>query len=462
MAKGFRSARGASVKGAKSRTDKQRSMRDSQKQNTRGTTYGGKLGDFMAKRNKKTVGSTLDKRKTRSEGVFSPEDVVAAAGRLAATDELRDQFGSKNAAAASFNNLINRQQQRLQDRFPDGARQFIESKDIFGRPLGTGKVTPAGANFMQRMFNEAAGFNPTRGMGILDSFRSNYEQSGAKFNRNQALRGILGSLIGGPLAGIALGNMPMPGEESEEGINEFGMPIYDGRQIDEYRTFGSAPAFDDALAFDPTNIAPMMRPNMPRSFVTNRSARGMRLPINTPRLTAGTAGVKFGQGSVPKSNRFGTAGSQFQNQRMLKQPLSKYGQVGKGQPFQTRSLSSDIRNFFTKNPFGKRTPLGLGLGALGLLTGMTGNTGEATESSGSFMDNLGDVFDPSSVMNQQPLFNFNPIEEFKNLFSSPEPASPAFDGNSIFEGQPYDPAFNDADDTSDRYMQEFPNRIFNV
>ena len=78
------------------------------------------------------------------------------------------------------------------------------------------------------------------------------------------------------------------------------------------------------------------------------------------------------------------------------------------------------------------------------------------------MDNLGDVFDPSSVMNQQPLFNFNPIEEFKNLFSSPEPASPAFDGNSIFEGQPYDPAFNDADDTSDRYMQEFPNRIFNV
>ena len=157
MANGFRSARGASVKGAKSRTDKQKSMTDSQKQNTRGTKYGGKLGDFMAKRNKKTVGSTLDKRKTRSEGVFSPEDVVAAAGRLAATDELRDQFGSKNAAAASFNNLINRQQQRLQDRFPDGARQFIESKDIFGRPLGTGKVTPAGANFMLRNFNEAAG-----------------------------------------------------------------------------------------------------------------------------------------------------------------------------------------------------------------------------------------------------------------------------------------------------------------
>jgi hypothetical protein len=345
---------------------------------------------------------------------FSPEDVVAAAGRLAATDELRDQFGSKNAAAASFNNLINRQQQRLQDRFPDGARQFIESKDIFGRPLGTGKVTPAGANFMLRNFNEAAGFNPTRGMGIMDSLRSNYEQSGAKFNRNQAIRGIIGTLLGGPLGGIALGNFIPGGEESEEGMNEFGMPIYDGRQIDEYRTFGSAPAFDDALAFDPTNIAPMMRTNMPRSF-TPRTLRNTPR-ITTPRITAGTAGVRFGQGSVPKANRFGTAGSPFQNQRMLNQPLSKYGQVGKGQPFQTRSLSSDIRNFFTKNPFGKRTPLGLGLGALGLLTGMTGNTGEATESSGSFMDNLGDVFDPSSEINQQPLFNFNPLNVGMNQF----------------------------------------------
>ena len=330
MAKGFTSARGASVKGAKSRTDKQSSMRDSQKQNPQGTTYGGKLGDFMAKRNAPKTASTLDKTITRNPKRFSPQDVVAAAGRLAATDDFRDQFGSKNAAAASFNNLINQQQQRLEDRFPDGARQFIESKDIFGRPLGTGKVTPAGANFMLRNFNEAAGFSPTRGMGIMDSLRSNYEQSGAKFNRNQALGGILASLVAGPLAGIALGNFIPGGEESEEGMNEFGMPIYDGRQIDEGMTFGSAPAFDDALAFDPNTIAPMMRPNMPRSFMTNRSARGMRLPINTPRLTAGTAGVKFGQGSVPKSNRFGTAGSQFQNQRMLKQPLSKYGKVGGG------------------------------------------------------------------------------------------------------------------------------------
>jgi len=458
VANGFKSARGASVKGAKSRTDKQKSMTDSQKQNTRGTKYGGKLGDFMAKRNKKTVGSTLDKRKTRSEGVFSPEDVVAAAGRLAATDELRDQFGSKNAAAASFNNLINRQQQRLQDRFPDGARQFIESKDIFGRPLGTGKVTPAGANFMLRNFNEAAGFSPTRGMGIMDSLRSNYEQSGAKFNPKQALGGILASLVGGPLAGLALGNFIPGGEETEEGMNEFGMPIYDGRQIDEGMTFGSVPVFDDPdPVFDSTNVFPMMRPNMPRSF-TPRTLRNTPR-ITTPRITAGTAGVRFGQGSVPKANRFGTAGSRFQNQRMLNQPLSKYGQVGKGQPFQTRSLSNDIRNFFTKNPFGKRTPLGLGLGALGLLTGMTGNTGEATESSGGFMDTLGDVFDPSSEINQQPLFDFDPMEGIRSLFGLSE--QPAFDPQS-FEGQPYDPAFDDENDISERFMQDFPNRIFNV
>ena len=125
--------------------------------------------------------------------------------------------------------------------------------------------------------------------------------------------------------------MPVPGEERPEGINEFGMPIFDGRQIDEYRTFGSAPVFDDPVAFDTTALTPMMRPNMPRTF-TPRTARAMRMgtPPNLPRITAGSRGVTFGQGSVPKANRFGTAGSPFQNQRMLNQRLSTFGQVGKG------------------------------------------------------------------------------------------------------------------------------------
>jgi len=430
--------------------------RKSQTQNKKGTKYGGKLAGAMAKKNAPKKASTLDKTITRNPNRFSPQDVAAAAGRLTNTDEFKDRFGSKNKAAESFAGLINQQQQRLEDRFPrdifpGGARQRVGDK-----------VVPAGKNLLLRNFNEAAGFNPTRGMGIMDSLRSNYEQSGAKFNRNQAIRGIIGTLLGGPLAGIALGNFIPEDERREAGLNEFGMPIFDGRQIDEYRTFGSAPVFEDPEVFDTTSVFPMMRPTT-RFMGPPRSGppRAIRMgtPPNLPRITAGTSGVKFGQGSVPRANRFGTAGSQFQNPRMLNQPLSKYGQVG--QPFQTRSLSGDLRNFFTKNPFGKRTPLGLGLGALGLLTGMTGNTGEATESSGGFMDTLGDVFDPSSEINQRPLFDFDPMEGIRSLFGLSESASPAFDPQS-FEGQPYDPAFDDKGTIRDRFMQDFPNRTFNV
>jgi len=426
MSTGPDRARARAAKDKRARAAKKDAEKKSQTQNKRGTKYGGKLGEFMSRRNKKTTGSTLDKTITRNPDRFSPQDVAAAAGRLTNTDEFKDRFGSKNKAAESFAGLINQQQQRLEDRFPrdifpGGARQRVGDK-----------VAPAGENLLLRNFNEAAGFNPTKGMGIMDSLRSNYEQSGAKFNRNQAIRGIIGSLLGGPLAGIALGNFIPEDERREAGLNEFGMPIFDGRQIDEYRTFGSAPVFEDPEVFDTTSVFPMMRPTT-RFMGPPRSGPPRAIRMGTPplsRITAGTSGVKFGQGSVPRANRFGTAGSQFQNPRMLNQRLSTFGQVG--QPFQTRSLSGDLRNFFTKNPIGKRTPIGLGLGALGILSGMTGNAGEATESSGGFMDTLGDVFDSSSEINQQPLFNFDPMEGIRSLFGLSEPA-PALSDDTVLE-----------------------------
>ena len=222
---------------------------ESQRQNKQGTKYGGKLAETMARKNAPKTASTLDKTITRNPERFSPQDVAAAAGRLTNTDEFKDRFGSKNKAAESFAGLINQQQQRLQDRFPDGARQRVGDK-----------VVPAGENFALRKFNEAAGFSPTKGMGIMDSLKSNYEQSGAKFNRNQAIRGIIGTLLGGPLGGIALGNMPMPGEERPEGINEFGMPIFDGRQIDEGMT---EPTFSPETVMN-TPLTPMRRPDQRR------------------------------------------------------------------------------------------------------------------------------------------------------------------------------------------------------
>ena len=225
---------------------------ESQRQNKQGTKYGGKLAETMARKNAPKKASTLDKTITRNPQRFAPQDVVAAAGRLTNTSEFKDRFGSKNKAAESFAGLINQQQQRLQDRFPDGARQRVGDK-----------VVPAGENFALRKFNEAAGFSPTKGMGIMDSLKSNYEQSGAKFNRNQAIRGIIGTLIGGPLGGIALGNLPVEGEERPEGINEFGMPIFDGRQIDEFQT---EPTFSPETVMN-TPLTPMRRPLQRRESI---------------------------------------------------------------------------------------------------------------------------------------------------------------------------------------------------
>ena len=161
----------------------------SQTQNKMGTKYAGKLAETMAKKNapkKETaLNKTLRRKLEAGINVVSPQDAAAVFGNYVGTDEAKDRFGSKNKAAKAYAGFIQQQQQRLEDRFPDGARQLLK-----------GKVTPAGANFALRMFYEAAGFNPTQGMGIMDSLRSNYEQSGAKFNRNQAIRGIIGSLIG--------------------------------------------------------------------------------------------------------------------------------------------------------------------------------------------------------------------------------------------------------------------------
>jgi len=216
-------------------------LRDSQVQNKMGTKYSGKLADFMKKKNAPKKQSKTDKsilrRLEAGINVVSPQDAASVIGRYVNTDEAKERFGSKNKATEAYSPLLNQQQQRLEST-PYGPRQFIESKNIFGQPIGTGKVAPAGKNFILRKFNEAAGYNPTRGMGIMDSLRSNYEQSGAKFNRNQAIRGIIGTLLGGPLAGIALGNFTPEEEKRPEGVNEFGFPIYDGRQIFEGQSTG--------------------------------------------------------------------------------------------------------------------------------------------------------------------------------------------------------------------------------
>jgi|5_EtaG_2_1085323.scaffolds.fasta_scaffold29813_2 hypothetical protein len=210
--------------------------------NNKGTAYGGKLAAAMSKANAPKPGaSSLDKAMTRRDFAFSPEDVAAAAGRLAATKEMENQFGSRNKARASFAGLIDAQQDRL-NNYSAGPRFRDE----------LGQVREAPNTFARSVFNKATGVNPTTGMGILDSLKHNYAMS----------QGIPGSGLFG--AGLSLAS-GVPGlgilanpilerffpSQDEEDVNKFGMPEYDLRTINEYRT---NPTYNPAVAeaFDPS------------------------------------------------------------------------------------------------------------------------------------------------------------------------------------------------------------------
>ena len=239
---GNKSAKHSSLKSKK--TTNVNTKKSSQTHNTSGTKYSGKLADFMSERNKpKAKASTLDKTMTRRPGAFSPEDVAAAAGRLAATKEMENQYGSRNKARASFAGLIDAQQARL-NNYSAGPRFRDE----------LGQVREAPNTFARSVFNKATGVNPTTGMGILDSLKHNYAMS----------QGIPGSgLFGAGLSlaagipGLGILANPIverffPSEEDDEGLNKFGLPDYSPRRtINEYRT---NPTYNPAVAeaFDPS------------------------------------------------------------------------------------------------------------------------------------------------------------------------------------------------------------------
>ena len=220
----------------------------SQTENKKGTKYSGKLADAMAKANApKTegndgLGSDKNVRRRLESGfnVVSPQDAAAVIGRYVDTDEAKDRFGTKNKAVKAYSDLVDAQQERLEGT-PYGPRRLDEF----------GQVRKAGPNFIQGVFNQAAGLNPTTGMGILDSLKYNYNMS----------QGIPGSSLLGTALGMATG---IPGasllldkffpEQTEEGLNKFGMPIYEGRQIFENET---TPTFNFDGTDDEDGLTPI-------------------------------------------------------------------------------------------------------------------------------------------------------------------------------------------------------------
>lgn len=401
-----KSAKHSSLKSKKTTTvDNTKSPRT---HNTSGTKYSGKLGDFMSKRNATKKASTLDKSMTRRPGAFSPQDVAAAAGRLAATKEMENQFGSRNKARASFAGLIDAQQDRL-NNYSAGPRFRDE----------LGQVRAAPNTFARSVFNEATGVNPTTGMGILDSIKHNYAMS----------QGIPGSgLLGAGLSlasGIpGLGILANPildkffPTQDEEGVNKFGMPEYDLRTINEYSTNPTYnPSIEDespSLSFNEDAFASALDNPLSARLALGRNLNNLgsnqlrlsgnpqlRLSNNQLRLS-GNPNLRL---SAPKPNPFS-----FQNPNMLNQKLSQYGTVGNTSAKAQPKFSMPANKFGNPLSFlGKRSIPGLLMSGLSAVSSLDQGQPEDGSTFSEALDNL-----------NRPMFNYNgeavnPVFDFDPL-----------------------------------------------
>lgn len=383
--------------------------------NKKGTAYGGALADAMSKANAVAKASSLDKAMTRRPGAFSPQDVAAAAGRLAATREMENQFGSRNLARASFADLIGQQQDRLNNAI--GGPRFRDE---------LGQVRTAPNTFAQRVFNESTGVNPTTGMGIMDSLKSNYAMS----------QGIPGSgLFGAGLslaAGIpGLGILANPiverffPSQDEEDLNKFGLPDYSPRRtINEYTTESTfSPTIEEA--FDPdlrslediSTDAMGMRAVLPGpnarlgTRVTGPQLRlsGPQLRLPAPNARLGTNFSLTGMNLRPTGTTLNTAGSPFQNQNMLNQQLSKYGTVGNTSAQAQPKFSMPANRFNPISFLGKRSIPGLLMSGLSAVSSLDQGQPEDGSTFSEALDNL-----------NRPMFNYdgeavNPVFDFDPL-----------------------------------------------
>lgn len=386
--------------------------------NKKGTAYGGSLAAAMAKANAPKPGaSSLDKTMTRRPGAFSPQDVAAAAGRLAATREMENQFGSRNLARASFADLIGQQQDRLNNAI--GGPRFRDE---------LGQVRTAPNTFAQRVFNEATGVNPTTGMGIMDSLRSNYAMS----------QGIPGSgLFGAGLSlaagipGLGILANPIverffPSEEDDEGLNKFGLPDYSPRRtINEYTTESTfSPTIEEAFDPDLRSLedistdamsarsvlgGPRILRNTPRITGPQLRLTGPQLRLPAPNARVGTNLSLTGMNLRPTGTTLTTAGSPFQSKTMLNQPLSKYGTVGNTSAQAQPKFSMPTNRFNPISFLGKRSIPGLLMSGLSALSSLDQGQPEDGSTFSEALDNL-----------NRPMFNYageavNPVFDFDPL-----------------------------------------------
>jgi len=149
-----------------------------QRMNKLGTKYSGKLAGAMRKANapKTKSVSSLDKKKMRNPGMFSPQDVAAAIGRKSIADTNAGKFKSRNEAYKANQAAVDAQKARFSGYSPSkrsDTSAIAGYGGINAKNLGLG---------VQAAFNRAQKRNETTGMSLGDSLR--FQATRPEFKRD--------------------------------------------------------------------------------------------------------------------------------------------------------------------------------------------------------------------------------------------------------------------------------------
>jgi hypothetical protein len=273
----------------------------------------------------------------------------------------------------------------------------------------------------QAAANRMFGFNPTKGMGILDSLRYGFTNptSQRQFQQLGNIgKGIM-NLMPGRMLGTALLNK-IPGVNIP---SQFAMT--------EPTPFNIGPGFSEF-------------PNRFDMF-SNPELEGMTENAIYSRLFNDVAPVQTGMFNPPAEQ---TVGQPIQS---VTETTNMPGMEGIPDMFpDNQGVPTYDFDKIINGDYYEQDPRSLGSGDL--------PASEMGAFSNMQNTNTFNLFNPDTYPN---IGGFMFGSNFGNTAPS-NPSSPVFDGNSMYEGQRYDPAFDESSGISDSYMQANPNRFFNV
>ena len=388
----------------------QEAIQATEAKEVRSTPYGRSLGRGLADTSKYSgnLKGAIDRANFRN----------SVLGRNPALNQLADPLGRSGLTTDRFGRVRNTGEYNVTPGgMQDTVRGTLGSRDIsqLGRMIDSGNFANLNE---QAAANRMFGFNPTKGMGILDSLRYGATNPEAKRGYQR-----LGNLAKGIATLSPVQNVFR------------GMLGIDPVQMTEINPYNIGPGFSEF-------------PNRFDMF-SNPELEGMTENAVYSRLFNDVAPVQTGMFNPPAEQ---TVGQPIQS---VTETTNMPGMEGIPDMFpDNQGVPTYDFDKIINGDYYEQDPRSLGSGDLpasemGAFSNMQ-NTNtfnlfnpDTYPNIGGFM---GNIFDPGNIFSQ----------------GISNPSSPVFDGNSMYEGQLYDPAFDESSGISDSYMQANPNRFFNV